>query len=142
MLFRSKMVNTLDNPPKLIGDYDRQIEKAHKRREDRLIKSSSASGNSVAQLGQQKNQSFPPLKVFSDYVLTGSGYAASEEGVDLEFVAEYGDAAWAHSMTISQYLLQLAVHTGDELKHKFQLGKPLVRPNEVKDLPAKNASSG
>ena len=81
-----KMVKTLDNPPVLIGDYERQIEKAHKRREDRL-KSSSASMNSVAQLGQQKNQSFPPLKVFSDYVLTGSGYAAAEEeGVDPEFV--------------------------------------------------------
>ena len=53
-----EMVDNLDNPPKLTPDYDRQIEKAHKRREDRL-KSSSASGNSVAQLGQQKNQSFP-----------------------------------------------------------------------------------
>ena len=76
-----KMVKTLDNPPVLIGDYERQIEKAHKRREDRL-ESSSASGNSVAQLGQQKNQSFPPLKVFSDYMQTGSSIAAAEEGVD------------------------------------------------------------
>ena len=42
-----KMVKTLDNPLVLIGDYERQIEKAHKRREDRL-ESSSASGNSVS----------------------------------------------------------------------------------------------
>ena len=50
-----KMVEILDNPPKLIGDYERQIEKAHKRREDPRLKSSSPP-RSVAQLGQQKNQ--------------------------------------------------------------------------------------
>ena len=81
-----KMVNNLDNPPKLTPDYDRQIEKAHKRREDpRLLRSSPP--RLVAQLGQQKNQSIPPLKVFSETVQTrGSWIPPTEEMVvDPEF---------------------------------------------------------
>ena len=49
----------------------------------------------------------------------------------------YGEAARAHGMTISEYLLQLQGFADDELKHPFKHGRPLVRPNEVKDLPAK-----
>ena len=75
-----KMVNNLDNPPKLTPDYDRQIEKAHKRIEDpRLLRSSPP--RLVAQLGQQKNQSIPPLKVFSEHVQTGSWFPPTEEEV-------------------------------------------------------------
>ena len=45
-----KMVKTLDNPPKLTPDYDRQIEKAHNQREDpRLLRTSPP--RLVAQLG-------------------------------------------------------------------------------------------
>ena len=66
---------------------------------------------------------------------TGSSWASAEEGVDPEFVAEYGEAARAQGMTIRQYLNQLQGYAPDELKHPFVIGKPLVRPNEVKDLP-------
>ena len=58
-----KMVNTLDNPPKLTPDYERQIERAHKRREDpRLLRTTPP--RLVPQLGQQKKQSIPPEGVF------------------------------------------------------------------------------
>ena len=97
--------------------------------------SSSVSGKSVAQLGEQKNQSCPPLKVFSDTEV-GSSKAAAEH-VDPEFVAMYGEAASAQGMTIPEYLAQLPVFGEDELRHKYQLGQPLVRPNEVNDLPTK-----
>ena len=67
--------------------------------------SSSASGKSVAQPGQQKNQSCPPLKVFSD-IEVGSSRAAAEY-IDPEFVEMYGEAAAAQGMTIPEYVAQL-----------------------------------
>ena len=60
-----------------------------------------------------------------------------EEAVDPDFEKEYGEAARAQGMTIHQYLNQLQGYAPDELKHPFVIGKPLVRPNEVKDLPSK-----
>ena len=99
------------------------------------VKSSRASGKSVAQLGEQKNQSCPPLNVFSDSDVGSSKVAA--EHVDPEFVAMYGEAASAQGMTIPEYLAQLAVFGDDELKTPYRLGQPLVKPNEVKDLPTK-----
>ena len=61
-----KMVENLNNPPKLTPDYDRQIERAHKRREDdRLLRTTPP--RLVPQLGQQKKQSIPPPEgVFRD----------------------------------------------------------------------------
>ena len=129
------MVDNLNNPPVLIGDYERQIIKSDEARKARVTKSSSASGKSVAQLGQQKNQSCPPLKVFSDTEV-GSSKAAAEH-VDPEFIAMYGEAAAAQGMTIPQYLQQLQFFPEDQIKHKYRLGHPLVRPNEVNDLPTK-----
>ena len=118
-----KLVNTLDNPPKLTSDYNRQIEKAHKRREDpRLLRTSPP--RLVAQLGQQKKQSFPPLKVFSEHVQTGSAWfpPAEEEAVDPVFEKKYGEAARAHGMTIRQYLNQLQGYADDELRHHSRSG--------------------
>ena len=40
-------------------------------------------------------------------------------------------------MTIGHYMSQLEVFPVDEIKHKYRHGEPLVRPNEVKDLPTK-----
>ena len=61
-----KMLKALEQPPpRLTPHYDRSIRKsaeANKRRP----KSSSASRKLVPQLGEQKNQSSPPLKVFSN----------------------------------------------------------------------------
>ena len=60
-----KMVENLNNPPKLTPDYERQIERAHKRREDpRLLRTTPP--RLVPQLGQQKKQSIPPEGVFRD----------------------------------------------------------------------------
>ena len=92
----------------------------------------------VPQLGQQKKQSIPPLKVFSEHVQTGSWFPPTEEEVvDPDFEKQYGEAARAQGMTIRQYLNQLQGYADDELKHPFEIGKPLVRPNHVKDLPLK-----
>jgi len=61
-----KMVKTLAQPPPTFAaDYERSIRKSAEAKEQRL-KSSKSSGKSVAQLGLQKNQSCPPLKVYSD----------------------------------------------------------------------------
>ena len=69
---------------------------------------------------------------------TGSWFPPTEEEVvDPEFEKQYGEAARAHGMTIRQYLNQLQGYADDELKHPFEIGKPLVRPNQVKDLPSK-----
>ena len=47
----------------------------------------------------------------------------------------YGEAVVAQGMTIPQYLAQLQVFPEDQMKHKYRHKQPLVRPNEVKDLP-------
>jgi len=76
------------------------------------------------QLGQQENQSCPPLKVTSDV----------QEEVDPDMAAIYGEDAAARGMSISAYLSQLhQVHHQEKYKYKY--GAPLVRPEEVKDLP-------
>ena len=79
----------------------------------------------------------PPLKVFFETVQTGGSWIppTEEEVVDPEFEKQYGEAARAHGMTIRQYLNQLQGYADDELKHPFEIGKALVRPNQVKDLP-------
>ena len=85
-----KMVKTLEQPlPRLSSDYDRSIRKSHEAK--KRSKSSSASRKLVAQLGEQKNQSCPPLNVFSDTDV-GSSIVAAEQ-YDTEIVALYGEAA-------------------------------------------------
>ena len=134
----NKMLKAFEQPPpRLTPDYDRSILKSAKAKEQRL-KSSSASGKSVAQLGQQKNQSknqsCPPLKVYSNTEV-GSSKGAAEQ-YDPEFVALYGEPAAAHGMTIAQYLHHLEFPTAEET-YKYRHGNPLVRPKEVNDLPTK-----
>ena len=74
--------------------------------------------------------------MFSEHVQTGSWFPpAEEEVVDPDFEKEYGEAARAQGMTIRQYLLQLQGYAEDELKHPYNIGQPLVRPIQVKDLP-------
>jgi hypothetical protein len=85
-----KMLKTLHQPePRLISDYDRNILKSHNA--PKRSTSSSASGKSVPQLGEQKN-SCPPLQVFPDVQY------------DPEIVALYKEEAEAHVMSIAQYL--------------------------------------
>ena len=130
-----KMVKTLYQPePRLTPDYERFIQKAHDEKE-RSKKSTSGSGKcgkSVDQLGQQKNQSIPPLKVHSNTEVGQSTYAGEE--IDPEFVAMYGEAAAAAGMSIAQYLANIP--TGD-IEHQYRYGHPLVRPGEENDLPTK-----
>ena len=128
------MLKTLEQPPpKLTPDYERSILKsaqANKRRSKR----DSASRKSVAQLGEQQKQSCPPLKVFSD---TEVGSSKCAVGIDPEFVALYGEAASAQGMSTAQYLDQLQFHEYIGPKYKYRHGRPLVKPELVKDLPTK-----
>ena len=129
-----KMLKTLEQPPpRLTPDYDRQIRKSVQANKQRS-KSSSASGKgkSVPQLGEQKNQSCPPLKVFSN---TEEGSSTVAVHVDPEFVAMYGEAASAQGMSIPQYLDHLQEF--QEVAYKYRHGYTLVKPELVDGLPTK-----
>ena len=126
------MLKTLEQPPpRLTPDYDRSIRKSAETNKQRS-NSSSASGKSVPQLGEQKNQSCPPLKVFSN---TEVGSSRGAVDVYPEFVAMYGEAASAQGMFISQYLEQLQVF--QEVAYKYRHGYTLIKPELVHGLPTK-----
>jgi hypothetical protein len=127
-----KMLKTLEQPPpRLTPDYDRQIRKSVQANKERS-KSSSASGKSVPQLGEQKNQSCPPLKVFSN---TAEGSSTGDVAIDPEFVAIYGEAAAAHGMSIQDYLSQLEVF--QKVAYTYRYRHTLVKPELVNGLPTK-----
>ena len=127
-----KMLKNLENPPpRLSGDYDRSILKAVRRKK---LKSTATSGRSVPQLGEQKKQSIPPLIVQGSNTQVAGSSRGAHDDVDPEFVVMYGEAAAARGMTIAQYLDQLEVQ---ELAYKYQYGRPLVKPELVKELPTK-----
>ena len=126
-----KMLKTLEQPPPiLIPDYDRSIRKSAEANRQRS-KSSSASGKSVPQLGEQKNQSCPPLKVISN-IEVGSSNAVDAPP---DFVAMYGEAAAAQGMSIAEYLDHLEEF--QEVAYKYRHGYPLVKPELVNELPTK-----
>jgi hypothetical protein len=130
-----KMVKNLQQPPPILTpDYDRSIIKSAEAQQQRL-KSSSAPRSTVPQLGEQKNQSCPPLKVFS-HTEVGSSRGAAEQYYDPEIVAAYGEAAAAHGMSIAEYLAHDSLPKAEE-KYKYRHGAPLVKPELVKDLPTK-----
>ena len=127
-----KMLKTLEQPPpRLTPDYDRSIRKSVQANKERS-KSSSASGKSVPQVGEQKNQSCPPLKVFSN---TEEGSSTGAVAIDHEFVAMYGDATAAQGMSIPQYLAQLQEF--QEVAYQYRHGHTLVKPELVNGLPTK-----
>ena len=131
-----KMLKTLHQPePKLSSDYERSILKSHAAQ--KASKSSTdASEKSIAQLEEQAKQSCAPLKVISQTNVGSSKYGA-EEQYDPEVVAQYGEAAAAQGMSIAQYLSQLEFFPVSEVAYKYQYGKPLVKPEEVNNLPTK-----
>ena len=131
-----KMLKNLHQPePKLSSDYERSILKSHAAQ--KASKSSTdASEKSVAQLGEQAKQTCAPLKVISQTNVGSSKYGA-EEQYDPEVVAQYGEAAAAQGMSIAQYLSQLEFFPVSEVAYKYQYGKPLVKPEEVNNLPTK-----
>ena len=47
----------------------------------------------------------------------------------------YGEAAAAHGMSIAQYIDQL--EAVQEVAYKYQYGRPLMKPELVKELPTK-----
>ena len=108
-----KLLKNLKRPPPvLLSDYDRSIVKSYAKPERRIRKQ-------VPQLGEQKNQSCPPLKVFSN---TDVGWSIVEaEQYDPEIVALYGEAAAAQGMTIADYMAQLKVFSEDEIRHPSYL---------------------
>ena len=128
------LMNLHQAEPRLSSDYDRSIRKSHKANKERS-KSRSASGKSVPQLGEQNKQSCPPLKVFSDTEVRSSKGAV--EQFDPEFVAMYGEAAAAHGISIAEYVSQLVEFPIADVAYTYRHGNPLVRPEEVKDLPTK-----
>lgn len=131
------MLKTLQQPPpRLTPDYDHSVLKSAEAKEQRL-KSSSASGKSVAQLRQQKNESCPPLKVYSNTDVRSSrgAFEQYDPQYDPEFVAMYGEAATAHGMSIPEYLDH--VNEFHEVAYKYRHGSPLVKPELVNGLPTK-----
>jgi len=107
-------VNMLERPKpdNLPSDYNRSIINSHKAQRSR---SSSASGKTIPQLGEQKNQSLPPLNVFSDN--------------DPEVARLLAQTAGHLGMTVAQVDFPMA-----ELAYRYQYGKPLVRPEQVPHL--------
>lgn len=67
--------------------------------------------------------------------MVGSSKGEAEQ-YDPEFVALYGESAAAQGMTIAQYLHHLEFPTAEET-YKYRHGNPLVRPEEVNNLPTK-----
>src|SRR4051812_5727543 len=130
------MLKTLHQPePKLSSDYERSILKSHAAQQ--ASKSSTdVSEKSVAQLGEQAKQSCAPLKVIYHTNVGSSKYGAKEQ-YDPEVVAQYREAAAAQGMSIAQYLSQLEYFPVSEVAYKYQYGKPLVKPEEVNNLPTK-----
>jgi hypothetical protein len=104
-------------PPPLLSNYDRSIVKSYRDPQQRSGSSSSARGKTIPQLGEQKNQSCPPLKVFTD-IANDPGVAAADPG-----------------FTLADYLGDEVQFEMAELAFKFEHGKPLVRPEELPHLP-------
>jgi hypothetical protein len=101
----------------LPSDYDHSILQSHNANVEQS-RSGSASGKTIAQLGEQKNQSLPPLNVFSD-----------DDPEMARLVAQMA----THLDTGVNY-------TGnkdfpmDELAYKYKYGKPLVRREQTPHL--------
>ena len=133
--------NPCITPPTQTVDYERSILKSAEAKEQRL-KSSKSSGKSVAQLGQQKNQSCPPLNVYSDTEVCSSRAAVEQRyddpktaDIDPEFVAMYGEAAKAQGMSIAEYLLHIQDFA--DVAYQYRHGCDLVKHELVKELPTK-----
>jgi hypothetical protein len=116
-------------PPDLPSDYDRAIIKAH----DETVKKPRARAKQVAQLGEQENQSCPPLKVVSSY------------DHQVELARRYEIEAHKLGVTMVQYLSMLPEfddaeeeYPMAELAYKYTPGQPLLRnPDDIPKLSTK-----
>ena len=109
-------VDFLERPPQYSppSDYDRSIIKSLNEKV-RRSRSSSASGKKVPHLGEQANQSIPPLNVFSD----------DDPNV--------GTIARNLGLTVAQLLGKEEAPKAD-LAYRYEHGKPLIRPEQVPHL--------
>jgi hypothetical protein len=119
----------LHQPIALTPDYNRSITKSAEANERRV-------GKEVAQLGQQKNQSIEPLKVYDT-----NEWRAQERydpNNDPEFIQLYGEAANLYGLSITEYMNRMDEFEGyQQIAYIYQHGAPLVKPELVKDLPTK-----
>ena len=100
-----RMLKSLHQPePRLRSDYDRSIIKSTEATEWAKDSTGATSRRTVPQLGEQKKQSCPPLKVYNLEVI--QGFPTYDE-LDPEIIKEYKEVADAQGMTIPQYLSQL-----------------------------------
>jgi hypothetical protein len=114
-----RCLDALERPPPCppLSDYDRSIQKSHRDPQQRSESSGSARGKTIPQLGEQKNQSCPPLKVFTD-IANDPGVAAADPA----------------GFTLGDYIGDEVQFPMAELAYKYQHGKPLVRPEELPRL--------
>jgi hypothetical protein len=98
---------TRAQPPHLPSDYARSIVRAKKQ---------PRSGKSIPQLGEQKIQSVPPLKVYS-YDDPETKYLVTKLGKDLDMEVQYED-----------------YYPTAEIAYSYKYGKPLVRPDQLPKL--------
>jgi hypothetical protein len=112
-------VDMLERPSSHVAnrpsDYDRCIEKSYNEMQRTR---SSASGKKVPQLGEQEIQSIPPLKVLPDK----------------DVAPDYNDIASETGLTFAQLIGGEDIPM-DDLAWKFAHGQPLVRPEQVRQLP-------
>jgi hypothetical protein len=129
---REHWVEVLERPSKDSPrtDYDRQIIKAHIKQK-RSRSSSAKSGKQVPQLGEQENQSVPPLNTgISEEMIQK---ACRAMGVT---EAQVIQASLDMNISVAQYL-GLDDTPKAELAYKYVHGEPLVKIEEVSKLPTK-----
>jgi hypothetical protein len=119
----------LHQPIALTPDYNHSITKLAEAKERRVRKE-------VAQLGQQKNQSIEPLKVYDT-----NEWRAQEPydpNNDSEFIQLYGEKTKLYGLSITEYMSRMDEFEGyQQIVYIYRHGAPLVKPELVKDLPTK-----
>jgi hypothetical protein len=119
----------LHQPIVLTPNYNHSITKSAEAKERRVRKE-------VAQLGQQKNQSIEPLKVYDT-----NEWRAQERhdpNIDPEFIQLYGEKAKLYRLSIAEYMSHLDEFEGyQQIAYIYRHGAPLIKPELVKDLPTK-----
>jgi hypothetical protein len=88
----------LHQPIALTLDYNRSITKSAEAKKRRVRKE-------VAQLGQQKNQSIEPLKVYSTYEWRAQ--ERYDPNNDPKFIQLYGEAANLYGLSITEYISRM-----------------------------------
>ena len=119
-------------PPDLPSDYERTVTKLHEETVKKPLR--RARAKKVAQLGEQENQSCPPLKVVSSY------------NRQMELSRQYEVEAAKLGVTMVQYLGMLPEFDDDaeedypmaEVAYRYTPGQPLLRnPDDIPKLSTK-----